>query len=103
MTDKKKPLENEGAEKISRLIEIREQYKGDSAVIQRSRLLLAVSEFPVSTLEARQHLDIMHPGGRIMELRRADWNIHTIRVAEPSECGKLHNVARYILQVAAQP
>ena len=96
--DKKKPLHEAEAGKVSRLNEIRLQYNGNALVNQRSRFLLALNEFPISTQEARRYLDIMHPGGRVMELRRCDWNIVTIRVTENSECGKPHSVARYVLK-----
>ena len=99
MGENNKPLHVTGTEKIARLYEIRELFKGDSAVNQRARLLQAITEYPVSTLEARQYLDILHPAGRIQELRDSAWKIDTVRVAEQTECGKPHNVARYVLLV----
>ena len=43
---------------------------------QRARLLAMLRRGPVSTLEARA-VGIMHPGGRIFELREAGYQIHT--------------------------
>ena len=43
---------------------------------QRARLLGMLRRGPVSTLEARA-VGIMHPGGRVHELREAGYQIHT--------------------------
>ena len=43
---------------------------------QRAKLLAMLRRGPVSTLEARA-VGIMHPGGRIFELREAGYQIHT--------------------------
>lgn len=43
---------------------------------QRARLLAMLRRGPVSTLEARA-VGIMHPGGRVHELREAGYQIHT--------------------------
>lgn len=99
--DKKKPLNEAEARKISRMIEIREKYSGDSATDQRSRLLVALKEFTVTTLDARRYLDILHPGGRIMELRKRGWPVEMVWTREPTECGKLHRVGLYLLRRVA--
>lgn len=52
----------------------------------------------MTTLQARAELDVLHPGGRVMELRRQGYRIATIRVREATDCGRVHNVARYLLQ-----
>ncbi|MFA7239327.1 MAG: helix-turn-helix domain-containing protein [Sulfuricellaceae bacterium] len=71
----------------------------DSTQAQRARLHDALRIAPVSTIEARRNLDIMMPGTRIHELRhREGLNIVTHWSKEPTECGKLHRVARYVLQ-----
>lgn len=75
----------------------------NSAAAQRARLLLALHCRPLSTLQARAELDVMHPGGRIMELRRQGHQIATIRVQEATDCGRLHSVARYVLLQEARP
>lgn len=70
----------------------------NSTSAQRRRLLEAMSRHPVSTIEARRDLDILHPAGRVKELR--DWEGHQIDTVwshEPTDCGKLHRVARYVL------
>ncbi len=70
----------------------------NSAAAQRQRLLQALRLGPVTTLQARAELDVLHPGGRVMELRRQGYRIATIRVREATDCGRVHNVARYLLQ-----
>lgn len=72
----------------------------NSAAAQRARLLQALRLGPVTTLQARSQLDVLHPGGRVMELRRQGHRIATIRVREATDGGRLHNVAKYLLQEA---
>jgi hypothetical protein len=73
------------------------QHTGNSAAAQRLRILEALRTRPISTLEARRELDVMHPAARVMELRADGHNIITHRNREPTDCGKLHTVARYVL------
>lgn len=75
--------------------------QGNSSAAQRARLLAALRKGPVTTFYARGQLDIMHPGGRCMELRRIGHNIVTVRTREPAPCGRLHSVARYVLMQEA--
>lgn len=87
-----------GEAKVKQLIAIRDKYKGDTRAEQGRRLLESLRIFPVSTLEARRYLDIMHPAGRVQELRESDNEIDTLRVAEPSEAGRKHSIAVYVLR-----
>ncbi|HPU52926.1 MAG TPA: helix-turn-helix domain-containing protein [Burkholderiaceae bacterium] len=73
----------------------------NAAAAQRARLLDALRCKPVSTIDARRELDILHPAGRVLELRRKGVPILTYWVTEPTDCGKSHRVARYTLQVRA--
>ncbi|MGZ5018693.1 MAG: helix-turn-helix domain-containing protein [Methylobacter sp.] len=68
-----------------------------NAKAQCHKLLQALRQKPLSTLDARRELDILHPGARIQELKAAGHNIVTHWSKELSECGKLHRVARYVL------
>lgn len=88
------PLSDEA--KVQKLIEIREKYKGAGRQAQRTRLLSAIRQFPVSTIEARQFLDIMHPAGRVKELRECGWRIDTHWISQETDCGRRHRVALYI-------
>ncbi len=92
-----------GEAKVNQLISIRDKYKGDTRAEQGKRLLEALRLFSVSTLEARRYLDIMHPAGRVQELREADNEIDTLRLTQPSEAGRAHSVAVYILRAEVQP
>lgn len=75
---------------------------GNSAASQRQRLLEALRQRSLSTLDARRELDVMHPAARVMELRQEGANIITHWSREPTECGGLHRVARYVLLSTGQ-
>jgi len=65
---------------------------------QRQRILKHLTEIgPVTTLEARQELDVMHPAARIMELRRRGHDIQAYRYVDCTDRGKSHRVPRYVL------
>lgn len=70
----------------------------DSAHSQRLRLLERLRIAPVDTITARRELDVMHPAARIMELKKRGNKIDTVRVGRPTDCGKVHSVALYVLQ-----
>jgi hypothetical protein len=71
----------------------------NAAAAQRARLMDELRQRPVSTIDARRELDILHPAGRVLELRRAGVPILTYWVTEPTDCGKAHRIARYTLGV----
>ena len=68
---------------------------------QCARLLEALMQAQdrgVTTIEARTELNIMHPGGRVMELRAEGHRIDKIPVTLFDERGRKHSgVARYVL------
>lgn len=68
-----------------------------SRTAQRRRLLLALRNAPVSTITARKELDIMHPAGRIKELREQGFDIQTLWQWQPTDSGKPHRVGLYCL------
>ncbi len=68
----------------------------NSCAAQRQRLLDALRQGMVSTITARRDLDILSPAARIIELRKHH-RIDTVRVNQPTDCGKLHSVALYAL------
>lgn len=87
-----------GRAKFAKLNQIREQYKGETGATHQQRLLAALRYFPISTFEARKHLDVPHPAGRIQELREAGWDINTQRNNEKSHYGgRPHCIAVYVL------
>lgn len=69
----------------------------NSAHAQRARLLAALRERPVTTLQARKELDILHPAGRAMELRKRGYNIVTAWTYAETLPNKLHRIGRYCL------
>lgn len=69
---------------------------------QRRRLLAALEIGPVSTLEARERLNVMHPAGRVMELRELGYKIVTAWTWEPDAWGRPHRVGRYVLMQHAR-
>lgn len=78
---------------------LRDEFKGNTAATQRYRLAGALHRVAaVTTLEARRHLDILHPAGRVMELRRAGLKILTLWQTATTEAGEQHRVAMYVLQ-----
>jgi hypothetical protein len=62
---------------------------------QRQRILDHLSREPLTTLQARKELDIMHPAARIQELRKQH-NIITHWTTDDSGKAK-HRVACYVL------
>lgn len=68
-----------------------------SAAAQRARLLDALRCRPVSTIDARRNLDVMHPAMRVRELRLAGHPIETVWIEQATDAGRLHRVAQYIL------
>lgn len=74
---------------------------GNSVAAQRNRIMDFLRKRPLDTLTARKELDVMHPAARVMELRRHGVGIITIKIDRPSDCGKIHRVACYVLEVGA--
>ena len=70
-------------------------YSTDNAS-QRQRLLEWLLTRSISTLQARQELDIMHPAARIQELRDRGHKIETHRTTADTGKAK-HRVACYVL------
>ena len=93
----KEVARQQGEAKVNKLFEIRNQFMGNSCSDQAERLREALRRFAVSTLEARRYLDIMHPAGRVQELRESGVEIQSLRIPQLSEVGKLHRVAFYVL------
>ena len=73
-------------------------FNDNSTFNQRLKLLdWLLERGSITTDQARQHLDIMHPAGRIKDLRNAGYLIVTIWVTWQSEFGIKHRVAKYLL------
>ena len=62
-------------------------------------LLQALRTEPQSTISLRHDFGIMHPAGRVNDLRNIGYEIHTIRISAPTPDGVSHKlVAKYVLQ-----
>ncbi|MDD2722185.1 MAG: helix-turn-helix domain-containing protein [Gallionella sp.] len=71
----------------------------NSAHAQRQRLLAYMRQFfQIDTLTARRDLDILMPAARVLELRRRGYQIETVWVNRPTDCGKIHRVGLYVLK-----
>ncbi len=75
-----------------------EVHISNSVADQRNRILTRLGQGPLTTLEARQQLDILHPAARVMELRNRGHNIETMWCEDVTQNGKIHRVARYLLK-----
>lgn len=72
--------------------------KHQSRAMQRAALLKWLQTHQrITTLQARNELGIMHPAGRIQELRAAGNNIDTCWQWEADATGKEHKQALYVL------
>lgn len=50
-----------------------------------------------TTIEARKTLDIIHPAGRVLDLRKMGEKVETVWTWDVTEQGKPHRVANYLL------
>lgn len=95
MTDTKKADQQASPKKTRR--------HSTSAEAQRARLLERLRQGAVDTFTARRELHVMHPGGRIKELRAAGHPIQTERVTLADEQGVTHSgVALYYLGTTSE-
>jgi hypothetical protein len=68
-----------------------------STAQQRETILAyLLAHHRITTLEARTSLDILHPAGRIRELRQDGKNIKTHWTVQDTPLGR-HRVAEYVL------
>ena len=76
----------------------------NSAQDQRKRLLDYLrTRGSIDTITARRELDILCPAARVLELRhKYGHRIDTVKIMQPTDCGKLHTVAKYVLLAEVQ-
>ena len=74
------------------------QRKYSPAAAQRQAILDHLASASLTTIYSRDRLGIMHPGGRVAELRKLGYKIVTYWAWEPGASGKMHRVARYVLE-----
>jgi len=80
---------NVGRDKASKV------YSTDTAN-QRQRILNRLHTATLTTLQARQELDVMHPAARVQELRKQGHSILTHWMTDDTGKAK-HRVACYVL------
>lgn len=86
------------------LINTPQQAHSNSLASQRQRLLKHLQQNrSITTLEARHKLDIMHPSGRVKELKEDGHYIVTNWRIDTTPEGKTHRVAEYILTPKKTP
>lgn len=76
-----------------------------SSTIQQARILKALEQAGpqgMNTIGLRESLDVMHPSGRVMELREAGHRIETVWTVTENAQGHKHRCARYVLLSPAQ-
>ena len=96
MNEKKAAPDKETALKA-----LRDEFKGNDIDTQRQRLREAFRRFlALSTLEIRRWLDILHPAGRVRELRHEGMEIITLRRDQETEAGVKHWVGLYVYRPA---
>lgn len=72
---------------------------GNSTDSQRARILAWFRTCStLTTLQARQQLDVMHPAARVQELKSLGCKIDTVRTTDMTPEGKAHRVAKYVYQ-----
>ncbi len=73
---------------------------GEGKAKQRAAVLKWLRREPLTSLEARERLGVLHCAGRIMELRRDGHQIDTVRCTAADAEGRLHPVAQYVLKAS---
>jgi len=66
---------------------------------QANAILKALQQSPQTTQAIRVHLNIMHPAGRIKDLRRMGYNIATQKTTQRDVAGNPHTQALYSLEI----
>ena len=64
---------------------------------QRLRILERLKKGSLTTIESRRDWSILHPAGRVQELRDRGYAITTLREIDYTEQGEPRRVARYVL------
>lgn len=72
-------------------------YQSNSLPAQRKRLAAWLElHGSITTDEARRELDIMHPAGRMSDLRARGFNIATVWDNSPTARGSMHRMGKYV-------
>ena len=82
------PLVSTPPDRRARLMAILRADPGADGGTQADRMLLALRGGPITSHEARQHLDVIHPAGRVLALRGDGHEVMTRWVVQLSACGR---------------
>jgi hypothetical protein len=75
----------------------------NSSASQRQRILRYLQQTgPITTLQCRFLLDVMHPGARLQELRKAGYLIDMVMVDDATPEGNQHEVGQHTLVKSPQ-
>lgn len=69
---------------------------------QRDRVLQRLKRGPATTLELRRDEDVIHPAGRVRELRNSGHSITTLMLEQQTDSGAWHRVGQYVLRRKAR-
>lgn len=76
---------------------INQKHRGNDTETQANRALEGFQLFgSLTTQDMRHDFDIMHPAGRVKELRDRGFDIPTFWERYPTTFGKMHRMARYV-------
>lgn len=74
------------------------EHLGNSTASQKERVLHHLKpKGALTTLQARHSLEVMHPGMRVCELRKAGYTIETVWVNDVTPEGNQHRLGQYLL------
>jgi hypothetical protein len=72
--------------------------RSNSTSSQRARIADYLMEnICATTVELRETLDVIHPAGRVLELKAKGWPIITLKQEVPTARGGVRKVAKYVL------
>ena len=92
-------MSNHDQARLAVFAQILSEHKSISSQSQQQRLAVALTILGnITTIEARDYLDVMSPAARLLELKGQGWVILSIRVRHVAECGTVHSIANYILK-----
>ena len=92
-------MSNHNQARLAVFAQILREHRSVSSQSQQQRLAVALTILgSITTIEARDYLDVMHPSGRIKELRDQGWGIVPTRVRHVADCGTIHSIANYVLK-----
>ena len=92
-------MSNQNQDRLAVFDQILNEHQNISSKAQQARLGKAFTTLGnINTLEARKCLEVLHPSGRIKELKAQGWDIEKVWVYVVGECGLKHRIANYFLK-----